>query len=540
MKTKLLKAFSMLLLFLISNVNFAQAPPMGTLSSFALFSTAGAITSSSTPIYLTHVTGNIGAAPASISRFGNVDGVMYQGGTEFNQGAIDLLVAYDSLNAQASTNALASPFGAGVTLSPGVHSISAASQLTGDLILDAGGNANAVFIFQLGGAFSTAANAKVKLINQAQACNVFWKVDGLVDMGAGTTMRGTIIAKDFAITMGSGDTLEGRAFAINGAISLDLTKIYTPSGCGIAPHLGPTAPTLASTACYAIFSSVGNVTNAGITNVVGDVGTNTGVTLGYDTSLVTGTVHLIPDASTGICKTDLDNVYAYLNALLPGDITLTRPDLFGHNLVLTPHTYSMGGAVSFTDSIYLNAEGNANAVFVIMNDGAFTSTVNSKVILINGAQAKNVFWKIDGAVNLAAGSIFNGTIISASTINLYTGAIINGRALTTAGDYTTSANDVTMTAGCSSTGITSFENTNEAVLIYPNPFSTSATITINNIAQIKNCELKMYNVLGEQIMNNSIANQTTTLDTSNLPSGVYFYKVIGNNKTIQAGKLVAQ
>jgi hypothetical protein len=49
----------------------------------------------------------------------------------------------------------------------------------------------------------------------------YWKVEGAVSMATGTTMRGTIIANNDAITMNVGDTLEGRALAINGAI---LTK----------------------------------------------------------------------------------------------------------------------------------------------------------------------------------------------------------------------------------------------------------------------------------------------------------------------------
>jgi hypothetical protein len=79
-----------------------------------------------------------------------------------------------------------------------------------------------------------------------------------------------------------------------------------------------------------------------------------------------------------------------------------------------------------------------------------------------------------------------------------------------------------------------------SVTIYPNPFSTNATIVINDASQFNNYELRMYNVLGTEVMNTIITNQSTSLETSNLPTGIYSYKVIGKNKTIQSGKLISQ
>jgi hypothetical protein len=82
--------------------------------------------------------------------------------------------------------------------------------LSDTLTLNAQGDPNAVFILQIEGTLSTNANSKIKLINGALACNVFWKVEGAVSMASGTTMRGTVIANNGAINMSSGDTLEGR------------------------------------------------------------------------------------------------------------------------------------------------------------------------------------------------------------------------------------------------------------------------------------------------------------------------------------------
>jgi hypothetical protein len=63
---------------------------------------------------------------------------------------------------------------------------------------------------------------------------------------------------------------------------------------------------------------------------------------------------------------------------------------------------------------------------------------------------------------------------------------------------------------------------------------------INDASQINKYELKIYNILGEVVMNIIVADQLTTLETNNLPSGIYTYKVITKNKTIKTGKLISQ
>ena len=95
---------------------------------------------------------------------------------------------------------------------------------------------------------------------------------------------------------------------------------------------------------------------------------------------------------------------------------------------------------------------------------------------------------------------------------------------------------------CTTTGIASLDagNTNNAVTIYQNPFTTSIDIRINDASQLNNCELRIYNVLGEEVINTILTKQLTTLETSHFTSGIYMYKVIGNNKTIQRGKLISK
>jgi hypothetical protein len=538
MKTKLLKALTAAILFLIPIITFAQAPTLGTAADYVLFSTNGAVSNSG----ISQLTGNVGTNSGSSTGFGNVNGVMHDQDLASAQCASDLLIAYNQLNNTTPAFFPAPMLGNGATLLAGVYSISGAATLNSDLILNAQGNANAIFIFQIQGSLSTNADSKIKLINGAMACNVFWKVEGMVSMASGTTMRGTIIANNAEIYMNTGDTLEGRALSTAGAVTVNGVMAYTPIGCGSPVLNGPAAPALASTACYAIFSADGEVTNAGISHVIGDVGTNVGLTTGFDALFVTGTIHPIPDVFTAQCAADLGLVYTYLNTL-PADIELLYPAQFGSNLVLTPHTYLMNAATVFTDTLFLNSLGNTNAVFVIKINGALSTGTHSKVSLVNGTQAKNVFWKVDGAVSISDSSAFVGTIVcNNGAVEIKTGVTLDGRAFTTTGNLTTFAITATMPSGCIPTGIASFdtENTSDAVTIYPNPFNASINIMINDASQIINAELRVYNVLGEEMMHSVVTKQLTTLGTRNLPSGVYFYKVIENNKTIQTGKLISQ
>jgi hypothetical protein len=539
MKTQLLKVPAAIFFLFIPFLMLAQAPPLGTAAGFVLFSSIGAVTNSG----ISHITGNVGTNSGSSTGFGNVNGVMHDNDGASAQCTADLLIAYNQLNSTVPNYFPASLLGNGQILNAGVYYRSDETTLNLDLYLDAQGNADAVFIFQIQGAFSTFANSKIKLINGAQACNVFWKVEGLVSMASGTTMRGTIIANNAAINMNTGDTLEGRAMSTTGAVTADGILAYTPIGCGSPVLMGPNAPMLASTECYALFSSNGPVSNDGITYVTGDIGTNVGLTTGFDPLLVTGTIHPIPDISTAQCAADLGNVYSYLN-LLPYDIELLYPAQFGNNLVLTPHTYLLNAATVFTDTLYLNAQGNADAVFVIQMNGALSTSTYSKVILINDAQAKNVFWKIEGAVSINNYSVFRGTIVcnNGALGALNTGVTLDGRALTTTGALTTTVITATMPPGCISTTIFPSDDgkMDKTASITPNPFSSSTTLKVRDASQINNYELRIYDIVGIAMLSVIITEKETILQTGNFPSGIYFYKLIGKNNRVQSGKLVSK
>jgi len=202
-----------------------------------------------------------------------------------------------------------------------------------------------------------------------------------------------------------------------------------------------TSPNLGTTAKFVIFSSSGAVSNTGTSYLTGDVGTNSGSATGFSSQYVTGTIHATPDSTTDAAANDLDILYNYLDSLT-ADSQLAEPAQFGKGMVLKPYIYYLNAATTFTDSIYLDAKGNANAMFIFKIDGAFTTSTYSHVFLLNGAKAKNVFWRINGAVYIDEYSIFKGTIVAKTgAITLSTGVVLDGRALTTNGAIGLTSNE---------------------------------------------------------------------------------------------------
>jgi hypothetical protein len=115
----------------------------------------------------------------------------------------------------------------GLTLAPGIYKSTSTLLIeNGNLTLDAQGDANAVWIFQIASGFTTVGGAggSVILSGGAQAKNVFWQVGSSAVIGDNTAFHGNVLALT-SITMNSNATLVGRILCINGAIVLTSTNI---------------------------------------------------------------------------------------------------------------------------------------------------------------------------------------------------------------------------------------------------------------------------------------------------------------------------
>ena len=107
-----------------------------------------------------------------------------------------------------------------MTLTAGAYSFSSSAQLTGQLTLNAAGNPNAQFVFEIGSTLTTASASSVRLINGASPCNVYWQVGSSATLGTTTAFEGNLMANT-SITLNNAATVRGRLFASTGAVTLD-------------------------------------------------------------------------------------------------------------------------------------------------------------------------------------------------------------------------------------------------------------------------------------------------------------------------------
>jgi hypothetical protein len=218
----------------------AQAPPLGGAATFAVL---GATTV--TNVGPTGVVGDLGVSPGTaVTGFppGTVTGTIRSNDAVAQQAHSDAATAYASLAGLPCGTILSGQNLGGLTLLPGVYCFSSSAQLTGILTLDAQGDSNAQFIFQIGSTLTTATNSVVRVINGGQDCSAYWQVGSSVTLGTGTAFRGNVLALA-SITATANTTESGRLLAINGAVTLDTNSLAV---CAALPTPTPT-PTLTPT-----------------------------------------------------------------------------------------------------------------------------------------------------------------------------------------------------------------------------------------------------------------------------------------------------
>ncbi|HXA15618.1 MAG TPA: ice-binding family protein [Thermoanaerobaculia bacterium] len=216
--------------FLAPSTAFAQIS-LGTAQNFGVL---GGSTVTNTGA--TTVNGNVGVSPGSAVT-GFPPGVVVGGAIHSNdavamQAQNDLTTAFNNIATTPCTVDLTGQNLGGLTLTPGVYCFSTSAQLTGALVLDALGNANALFLFKTGSTLTTASNSSVTVINNGgSSCNkVFWQVGSSATLGTGTSFTGDILALS-SITLTTGSNTNGRALARNGAVTLDTNNVNT---CGVS------------------------------------------------------------------------------------------------------------------------------------------------------------------------------------------------------------------------------------------------------------------------------------------------------------------
>jgi hypothetical protein len=208
------------------NATAAQAPViLGSASTFGVL--AGSTVTSTGGAT---VNGDLGLSPGTtLTGAPTVNGTTHLADPAAAQGQLDLTAAYnDAAGRTVGAITVAGNLG-GQTLAPGLYTSATSLEVSsGDLTLDAVGDTNAVWIFQMGSTLITTAGRQVILSGGAQAANIFWQVGSSATLGTTSAFKGNILALT-SIALQTGATLEGRALARSGAVTLDANTITTPS-----------------------------------------------------------------------------------------------------------------------------------------------------------------------------------------------------------------------------------------------------------------------------------------------------------------------
>ena len=194
----------------------------------------------------TLISGNLGLHPGSaVVGFppGTVNGARHVGDAAAQQAATDLTTAFNDAAGRPSS-AASPPDVGGRTLTGGVYTSGLVGSLglTGRLTLDAQGDPRAVFVFQIPSTLVTATDSSVRLVNGAQACNVFWQVGSSATLGTRTAFQGNILALT-SISVSAGATVNGRLLARNGAVTLIDDTVTAIAVCSrTSPGTAPERP----------------------------------------------------------------------------------------------------------------------------------------------------------------------------------------------------------------------------------------------------------------------------------------------------------
>ncbi|MDQ3367389.1 MAG: ice-binding family protein [Myxococcota bacterium] len=207
-----------------------------SLSTFVAVAGAGLTSSNSSGV--TTLGGNVGLYPTatcmsdgSICSSGNptITGTLYAADPEgvAAQAKVDLTAAY--------VEAMARPPGttvndiSGMVLAPGVYTSGSTMSIAvgGVVTLDAQGDGNAVWIFQIGSSLTVNNNAQVLLVNGAVPGNVYWAAGASSTLGADVSFQGTVMAQA-SNSVGTDSVVVGRLLSTDGMITLLSNTITLP------------------------------------------------------------------------------------------------------------------------------------------------------------------------------------------------------------------------------------------------------------------------------------------------------------------------
>jgi len=482
------KHWSLLATIAVATLLYGASPALaqarlGTAASFAILAGTPDVTNTGPSVII----GDLGIHPAiAVTGFppGLVIGAIHAGDGVALQAKNDLTNAYTVLAGEPCPPSHAlGPALVGLTLTPGVYCFASAALLAvnGTLTLDAQGDPNAEFIFQVGSALTVQSGSTVRMINGGSFCNVLWQVGSSATIGTNSDFIGNIVALT-SIALQTGANVFGRALARNGEVTLDDNHISN-GGCFNAAPLA--TPTLAKDFSPATINSGGvstltiTLSNANVSPATGAAFTDTlpvGVTIDTSPSatntcggilsatagnstltLTGGTIPAGSSTTPGVCTVTVHvtaTAGSHLNTLPIGALTTSNGDnateASATLTVPAPGEVTIGKAFSPAS---ITAGGDSTLIITLSNanlgdatGAAFTDTLPPGVTIATSPSATNTCGGILSAtagsstLTLTAGTIPGGNPFGTCIVTVHVTAAASGSYLNTlpAGALTTS------------------------------------------------------------------------------------------------------
>ena len=324
----------------------------------------------------------------------------------------------------------------------------------------------------------------------------------------------------------------GGIVRVNSAVLISVAFVLLAL-CGTAFAAANSTVDLGTAGNFAILAGSG-IVNTGSSIINGDIGSSpTGTISGFPPGTVNGTNHS-NDSVTIEAKINLTSAYNDTANRTPTGFVVA--DLGGQTL--TPGVYKDNGAptsLSITGTLTLNGQGNSSSVFIFQSATTLTTASYSNVTLINGTQARNVFWQVGSSATLGTYSTFKGNILALTSITLTTGTNVEGRVLAQNGAVTLAASNVSVPNTTASCNCGHSFTAGETCTLTSNQSNSSTCFTVNAANVTINCN--GYSITGTNAGSTYgvYSNQTNTTIKNciirDFTSAIYFYTA--TNGTIQ-------
>jgi len=191
----------------------------------------------------------------------------------------------------------------------------------------------------------------------------------------------------------------------------------------------PTLIQLGDVQSFAVFAGT-TVTAAGTSTITGNLGVSPGTAVtGFPPSHATGTIHtndLLAQQARSSVEIAYNDAVSRTSTQMVGVADLSTVGTAG---VLTPGVYSSLSSLSLTGAVTLDGLDDSSSVFIFQAGSTLITATASEIVLINGAQAGNIFWQVGSSATLGTDSVFAGTILAHTAITTNAGVEAVGRFL---------------------------------------------------------------------------------------------------------------